>query len=210
MSEDALRAARELAAGLDPRAAALRCGVAFEDGEPRTTGTFSIPFLGGVERVTFPGFEFTSDTKLPPHVRALLVYYLAGCTASEPTGAWRSFADLPNGLIYSSAFQGYTGNALVRRLGGMSLGLAEAVTTLGGRPLAREELATNADAAWVVPVLPRVPVVVLWWESDEEFPARAELLFDATATHHLPIDGCAVAGSWLTTRLADEVERNRA
>ena len=34
----------------------------------------------------------------------------------------------------------------------------------------------------------RVPVVLLLWKSDTEFPARADLLFDSTCSIHLPID----------------------
>ena len=89
-------------------------------------------------------------------------------------------------------------------------GIAAAIASLGGRPLTSAELATNADAAWVIDALPRVPVALLWWDADDEFPARAELLFDRTATNHLPTDGCAIVGSWLTTRLVAEVERHRA
>ena len=204
MSDDALRAARELAAGLDPSAAAARCGAQFEpDGDG---GRFSLRLVGAEVAISFPGFEFDPDCGLPPHMRALLVHHLAISDGSEAVGDWRAFADLPNGRFYARAFQGYTGDALVRRLDKRAAELPDAVASLGGRALTREELATNADAAWVVAALPRVPVAVLWWDSDDEFPARAELLFDKTASGHLPIDGCAVLGSWLTARLTAEVE----
>lgn len=205
MSDDALRAARELAVGLDPLAAAKRCGAEFEpDGDG---GLFTLRFLGAEVAIRFPELEFDADLPLPPHVRALLVYYLAISDGSEPNGDWTAFADLPNGRFYSRAFQGYSGDALARRLGERAIELAEAVESLGGRSLARDELATNADAAWVLPALPRVPVAIVWWDSDDEFPARAELLFDSTAARHLPTDGCAVLGSWLTARLIAEAER---
>jgi hypothetical protein len=55
-----------------------------------------------------------------------------------------------------------------------------------------------ADRAWRIPALPRVPVALLWWDGDDEFDPRADLLFDATASHHLTTDGCAVLGSWIT------------
>jgi hypothetical protein len=165
-----------------------------------------MPFLGADVAIRFPEFEFDADCPLPPHVRALLVYYLAISDGSQPAGDWCSFAELPNARFYSRAFQGYTGDTLARRLGERAVGLPDAVVSLGGRALAREELATNADAAWVVPALPRVPVGIVWWNSDDEFSVRAELLFDTTASSHLPTDGCAVLGSWLTTRLIAEVE----
>lgn len=35
---------------------------------------------------------------------------------------------------------------------------------------------------------PRLPVTLVFWRQDEEFPARAYLLFDDTCEHHLPVD----------------------
>jgi hypothetical protein len=198
-------AGRRRAAGLDPVAAAARCGARYEgDGE---SGVLTLPFCGRDFALAFPGLEFAPDAGLPPHVQALLVYYFATSDGSLPSGPWRPFVELPNGSFYWRAFQGYTGDTLARRLGDHADALPAAVASLGGRPLERHELATNADAAWFVPGLPRVPIVVAWWNADDEFPARAELLFDTTATNHLPTDGCAVLGSWLTTMLLAHAER---
>lgn len=36
--------------------------------------------------------------------------------------------------------------------------------------------------------LPRVPVTMVLWEADEEFPARLSVLFDASIEQHLPLD----------------------
>jgi hypothetical protein len=36
--------------------------------------------------------------------------------------------------------------------------------------------------------LPRVPVVMVLWGADEEFPARLNVVFDATIDKHLPLD----------------------
>jgi hypothetical protein len=40
----------------------------------------------------------------------------------------------------------------------------------------------------MLPPLPKVPTTVLLWTADDEFPARADLLFDATCSQHLPLD----------------------
>lgn len=204
MSEDALRVARELAAGLDPVAAAARAGVRFT-GDARG-GRFTVPLLGREVEISYPAFGFAPDEPLPPHVRALLVYYLATSDGSRAVGAWRSFGALPNASFYVQAFQGYTGNTLARRLGESADAIPGAIEALGGRALTADEFATNADSAWLVPALPRVPVAITWWNADEEFPPRAELLFDVTASNHLPTDGCAVLGSWLTTMLLARAE----
>lgn len=44
------------------------------------------------------------------------------------------------------------------------------------------------DASIELLVLPRIPITLIIWASDEEFPARASILFDQTAAAHLPLD----------------------
>jgi hypothetical protein len=49
------------------------------------------------------------------------------------------------------------------------------------------------DASIEVDVLPRVPLTIVIWRHDEEFPARASILFDQTAAAHLPLDALLAA-----------------
>jgi len=44
------------------------------------------------------------------------------------------------------------------------------------------------DVALAFTALPRVPVVMVLWEADDEFPPRLSVLFDATVDQHLPLD----------------------
>ena len=44
------------------------------------------------------------------------------------------------------------------------------------------------DASIQLNVLPRIPLTMVIWQSDEEFPARASVLFDETAAEQLPLD----------------------
>lgn len=44
------------------------------------------------------------------------------------------------------------------------------------------------DASIELLPMPRIPVTLILWLADDEFPARAELLFDSTCERHLPID----------------------
>lgn len=56
-----------------------------------------------------------------------------------------------------------------------------------GRELCAET-AGHGDASVRLFPLPRIPVTLILWLKDEEFPARADLLFDSTAEIHLPLD----------------------
>jgi len=44
------------------------------------------------------------------------------------------------------------------------------------------------DASIRLYVLPRIPLTIVIWASDDEFPARASILFDKTAASQLPLD----------------------
>lgn len=44
------------------------------------------------------------------------------------------------------------------------------------------------DASFELLAMPRIPVTLILWLSDEEFPARADALFDSTCEIQLPLD----------------------
>jgi len=70
-----------------------------------------------------------------------------------------------------------------------------AAEAIGGRPLAM------GDAAYEFRALPRVPVTVVLWGADEEFPARARFLFDKAADRQLPLDALWVLSGVVARRL---------
>jgi hypothetical protein len=47
---------------------------------------------------------------------------------------------------------------------------------------------TFGDASIEVLVLPRIPVTLIIWAADEEFAARASILFDKSAARQMPLD----------------------
>jgi hypothetical protein len=56
-----------------------------------------------------------------------------------------------------------------------------------GKMLGGEEVKL-ADAAVRLLPFPRIPVVVMLWLEDGEFPARADILLDSTCDLQLPTD----------------------
>lgn len=62
----------------------------------------------------------------------------------------------------------------------------------GGMAVHAKEL-EYGDASIEVAVLPRLPLVFVVWGRDEEFDARASILFDETATRQLPLDALGAA-----------------
>ena len=98
-------------------------------------------------------------------------------------------------LSYNTAFQGYTGNELVRSLRSSYESFVRAAENLGGLRQA------FGDVSYSFRALPHVALMAVFWRGDEDFPASIQILFDANASHHLTTDVCAILGSMLTRQL---------
>jgi len=57
------------------------------------------------------------------------------------------------------------------------------------------ERCSFGDASIQLFVLPRIPLTAVIWAADDEFEARGAVLFDKTATDHLPLDALGAAAS---------------
>ena len=180
----------------DPGLIAARSGISYLMLGP-DRGEFHIPFLGKVVTLTWPNLTGYSDTddELPAIVQALLLYYLLTADGTALTGKWVSFADLPDGRMYGAAFQGYSGDEIVKALGFDLSAFSSACLKVGGKP------SEVGSASFVIQALPNLPMLVTYWLGDEDFPSSCKILFDSSATHYLPIDGCAIVGSMLAKKL---------
>ncbi|GAB4426459.1 MAG: hypothetical protein Kow002_15760 [Anaerolineales bacterium] len=132
---------------------------------------------------------------LPSFTQAMVLFYLATADGTPLTGKWVSFAELPDGRMYNQAFQGYTGDALAKAFGLDIAKFKRACERAGGAAVA------IGGEAYLFRVFPRLPMVVNYWQGDEDFPSTCQLLFDASVSHYLPTDACAILGSSLTRRL---------
>jgi hypothetical protein len=190
---DELRASLRL---LDPEWVAARSGISYLSAGPGR-GELHCPLWGKHAAISWPSLTGYSDTgdELPSFIQAVLLYYLHTADGFPLSGKWVSFADLPNGRTYNPAFQGYTGNEFVKAFGLDVNAFRSMCEKAGGDP------ADAGDASYVFRPLPRVPLLATYWLGDDDFPSSCKILFDSSATHYLPIDGCAIVGSMLTKKL---------
>jgi hypothetical protein len=123
--------------------------------------------------------------------QSLILTYLYTADGTPPIDRWLGFRELPNGLFYARAFQGYTGAELVRDLNGDVAVFRQASEKLQGEALA------IGDAGYVFQVLPHLKLAVVMWAGDDEFPSQAQVLFQESAPHYLVTEGLAIVGSLL-------------
>jgi len=188
--------------GADPVLLASRTASRYEAVDS-IEGAFILPVWGQSVKLSFPDFialDQESGNELPIVTQALLAYYFHTADGAPIAGRWISFSELPDGRFYSQAFQGYTGQVIARTFKDDIEDLSLAAGTL---PRADEpSLAPGIGGRnFSFQALPRIPLLLVYWQGDEDFPSSYQLLFDAAITHYLPTDVCAILGSTLTHKL---------
>ena len=176
--QQALELGRNALRQADPDLLARRSGSEIRRGKDGRT-LFHIPFLNDEAFLAWPDLLFVpgSSGKEPPlQHQIVLLHYLIGTWRSEGatvSGEWISFQDLPDGRFYLDAFQRRAKIPLVQAFGERPEMLAElAGAAFGATPL------SQGDVAVQVRVLPLVPVGLVLWRGDEEFPPEGNILFD--------------------------------
>ena len=181
----------------DPRQLADFTACAYEP-DQSAGGRFVLKLWEREISISFPDFEasqLASGEMLSDMDRVLLLYYFDSTEGTPATGKWISFSELPDGNFYNQAFQSYTGRKRYLTYLDDQVSYERAATNLDGHRF------SLADASFKFQALPRVPLLVVFWLGDEDFPSSFQILFDASARHYLPTDAYAILGSTITGRL---------
>jgi hypothetical protein len=180
-----------------PQVIAAHCDIDFQEEK------FHFQYWGNPVTVQWPELEAVDQAGQPLSVfdTAMLTFYLQTADGSPMADRWIGFRELPNGAFYNQAFQGYSGNRVANTFGEKPELFDEAAQALGGWRLSG--LANNAFA---FQPLPCIRLAAVLWPGDDEFPSKASILFDASASHYMTTDGLALLGSGLTGRLIKQMK----
>jgi hypothetical protein len=173
-------------AGIDLSACSAILGISLEaDGK-----TAVIPYFGRDYRVSSGGIA-DAHGKRPDYATCLLLLkYLLLCPRRPPVDEeWVNYRDLKDSGPLTVYFSSNVLNVLSRRYSGRKSDLEAAAAGLGGRPPASNY---PYDVAAVIRPLPRVPVLLLFNDADDEFPAQAGVLFERRSERFLDAECLAV------------------
>jgi len=170
--------AQEVFAKKDPEVMARAAAV---DYDPERQ-VFFVPYLGVTYSIKYP--EGTSAGEKEIHLArcTLLLHYLAGATGRPVAGKWVSFREIPGGNDYFPVFNRDAVQPLLDFFGQRPETLAQAAQKVGA-----QVQPSRGHLSFLFHPLPRVPLVLNFWEADDEFPASANFLFDAGVIENLPI-----------------------
>jgi hypothetical protein len=175
----------ELLGASDPRDVCDRAKATYAEPEGYTLPVFGFPVLVDPVARTITGSSPEAGlvlAKVGYFSRLSILHYLLGARPLEPSGRLVSPMELLSGQFFRGGSHDLPLDKLAARFCADPDGLVGAALRFGGHQV------SYGDAAVELSPFPRVPVTLVFWCEDEEFPARAYLLFDDTCEQHLPPD----------------------
>ena len=193
----ALEALQEKVAPLD--LASLAEGLGANYGEEDRRPFLNFRFFGHNLMVFKDEVRYPEGVAANPWDAILLYNYLASRGRAELTGNWITFQSLPNSVSKTKTLKRLEGE-LAAHFAGKQEDLAKAAAHLGAEPT---QTAGDADLQVVFRPLPKVPILLLFWEADleENFPAQVHFLFDGNVSEYLDLESLLFLVEQLAERL---------
>jgi hypothetical protein len=142
-------------------------------------------------------FKGTGE-EVPIQQEILILHYLNGAAGAKVAGEWIAYQEVPDGKFYLDAFIRRAKIPLVEVFGRCPERLLPITQRVyGARPF------DQGDHSVVVQAFPLVPVALILWEGDDEFPPDGNLLFDRSISHILSAEDIA----WLAGMIIYPVMR---
>jgi hypothetical protein len=158
-----------------------------------------IPLFGKPHKVSKNGITNLYGKQPSLDICVICCRYLLLCPDVYPTEKeWVSF----RGLKDSGPLTVYFANDVERAISGYFSGrlndMKQACKTLGGYP---PDIEVTYDLSMEFDALPQVPVILLFNDADDEFPAKSSVLFERRAEDYLDPECLAMVGRLLFTCL---------
>ncbi|RKY06515.1 MAG: hypothetical protein DRP66_08620 [Planctomycetota bacterium] len=186
--------------GLDPTETARRSGCRF-DGD---SSTFIVPLMGadfvvdGGQRLIAPADD--PETQAGFLEQLCILAYLINASDIPVSGKLVSGEKLEAGQFFFRGPHGLPTPKLEEAFGDEPSLLDEACARLNAEPC------EYGDASLSIRILPNVPIVFIIWGGDDEFEARASILFDETASRQLPLDALLAGVQLAVKKLIEAVK----
>jgi len=140
-----------------------------------------------------PDGEITTQGHNTPWMKILLLHYIRTRGQTALSNRWVSYAELKSGMVKALSFRRECEDPL-RELLDRDF---SPVTGILRRIGAEERSGFATQNAWHLFLLPKLPVLILYWPREDEFESRVSMLFDSTADQFLDIESLMFLGEGL-------------
>ena len=151
-----------------------------------------IPFFGEPYRISTRGITDPSNRQPHLSLSVILCKYLLMCPMIEPLGGnWMSFKDFKDAAPLIRAFSNTVTRPIAETFSGRLAVLEKAGGKIGGYTPAD---GLSYDFSKRFDALPKVPLLLLFNDKDDEFPAQCSVLFEKRAEKFLDMECLAMVG----------------
>lgn len=157
-----------------------------------------IPFLGKSYIVSPRGVECPTGSIIDFTVRIVLAHYILHAGSGKLTGEWVTYRDFKDGAFFSSTHNHNVEHKLVETFSSRLIDLKSACEAIGGTAPEKD---LGGDVSYFFLALPKIPLALIFYDADDDFPASAKLLYDSSASLFLDMECLSVLGYILTGRL---------
>lgn len=179
--------------------AALAEGLGAAYGEEAGRPFLSLTYFGNRLQVFKDELRYPPEALADPWDAILLYNYIASQGKEPVTGRWIAYQSLPNSVSKAKTLARLE-QKLADHFAGQTALLKQRAGRLGGQTVAVGE---DADLQAAFLPLPRVPLLLLFWdaETEEGFAPQARLLFDASVANYLDLESLLFLVEHLMERL---------
>lgn len=175
--------------------------VSQKTGTQWTGKSLIIPLFGKPYRISKSGILDPSGNTPAHSINVVLCQYLLRHPAHQPDeDTWVSYKDFRDAAPLVN-FHANSEMSIAGRFGGRLEALNKTCSAIGGYDYSEE---LNYDLRMKFDALPRIPILLLFNDSDDEFPARCLLLFERRSEQYLDMECLAILGGLLAENLSTE------
>ena len=157
-----------------------------------------VEYLNQSYQITLPDIEISltdSEEKVSIKDRILILHYLTLAKGTPLSNKMITYKELPEGASYSPTFYKRTIKPILGHFGTEPHRLIDAAEKLGGRRV------DYGDVAVTINAFSRVPITLILWRGDEEFPPEGNIIFDAAISDYLSTEDINVLCEIIAWRL---------
>jgi len=162
-------------------------------------GKAVIELFGEPHRVSADGIFGPSNTRPSFDVCVILSKYILLCPETIPMNkGWVSYRDFKDSGPLLKFYSNDVEKAISDRFSGNASLLQQAAQALGGY---LPSIKLTYDVTFQFNVLPKIPLLLLFNNADDDFPSTCSVLFQNDAEHYLDAECLAMVGALLCRRL---------
>jgi hypothetical protein len=149
-------------------------------------------------RISFPDGDVTfvdSDEAVPLRDKILILHYFIHARGTPLTGRIITYKELHDGINYYPTFFKRAVEPVINSFKDEPQKLPQIAAGLGGRT------SDYGDTAVTIDAFPYVPLTIVLWRGDKEFPPEGNIMFDSTISDYLPTEDITIVCEMIAWKL---------